>query len=182
MLRWWFKHTLKFPLYSPHTLLHSIERNCSLWITIGLAMSRMYRHRISKGELYLHGNYLKIVRSKYVFWKKFEILKYKVLIPPDEVFKTFVEVADDLTMSCRSYLALKELAKWTFSLILVQYVYQISCHSTDFLLFIYDCLSISILIYFNSLNVDSVSMLILKKMVKQLQYKYWMIFLLSKYF
>ena len=74
-------------------------------------MSRMYRHRISKGELYLHGNYLKIVRSKYVFWKKFEILKYKVLIPPDEVFKTFVEVADDLTMSCRSYLALKELAK-----------------------------------------------------------------------
>ena len=176
MLRWWFKHTLKFPLYSPHTLLHSIERNCSLWITIGLAMSRMYRHRISKGELYLHGNYLKIVRSKYVFWKKFEILKYKVLIPPDEVFKTFVEVADDLTMSCRSYLALKELAKWTFSLILVQYVYQISCHSTDFLLFIYDCLSISILIYFNSLNVDSVSMLILKKMVKQLQYKYWMIF------
>ena len=74
-------------------------------------MSRMYRHRISKGELYLHGNYLKIVRSKYVFWKKFEILNYKVLIPPDEVFKTFVEVADDLTMSCRSYLALKELAK-----------------------------------------------------------------------
>ena len=43
--------------------------------------------------------------------KKFEILTYEVLIPPDEVFEIFVEVADDLTMSCRSYVALKELAK-----------------------------------------------------------------------
>ena len=46
-----------------------------------------------------------------MFWKKFETLNNKVLIPPDEVFETFVEVGDDLTMSCRSYLALKELAK-----------------------------------------------------------------------
>ena len=46
-----------------------------------------------------------------MLWKKFEILNYEVLIPPDEVFETFVEVADDLTMSCCSYLALKELAK-----------------------------------------------------------------------
>ena len=68
-------------------------------------MSGMYGHRISKGELYLRGNYLKVVRSKNMLWKKFEILNYKVLIPPDE---TFVEVADDLTMSCRSYVALKE--------------------------------------------------------------------------
>ena len=28
MLWWWFKQTLKFPLYSPHTLLYSIEKNC----------------------------------------------------------------------------------------------------------------------------------------------------------
>ena len=39
--------------------------------------------------------------------KKFEILNYEVLIPPDEVFETFVEVADGFTMSYRSYLALK---------------------------------------------------------------------------
>ena len=29
------------------------------------------------------------------------MLNYEVLIPPDEVFETFVEIADDLTMSCR---------------------------------------------------------------------------------
>ena len=43
--------------------------------------------------------------------KQFEILNYEVLIPLDEVCETFVEVADDLIMSCRSYLALKERAK-----------------------------------------------------------------------
>ena len=43
--------------------------------------------------------------------KKFEILNYEVLIPLDEVFETFVEVADGFTMSCCSYLALKECAK-----------------------------------------------------------------------
>ena len=43
--------------------------------------------------------------------KKFEILNYEVLIPPDEVLEIFVELADDLTLSCRSFLALKERAK-----------------------------------------------------------------------
>ena len=66
-------------------------------------MSDLYGHRISKGELHLRGNYLKVVRSKIMLWKKFEILNSQVLIAPDEVFETFVEVADDLTMSCRSY-------------------------------------------------------------------------------
>ena len=113
------------------------SKNCSIWKAIGLFMSDMYGHRISKGELYLRGNYLKVVISKNMPWKKFEILNYEVLIAPDEVFQTFVEVADDLTMSCHSYLALKERAKWAFSLTLVQYLYQTLCHSTEFLLFIY---------------------------------------------
>ena len=125
MLWWWFKQTLKFPLYSPYTLLHSLEKN------------DMYGHRISKGELYLRENFLKVVESKNMLWKKLEILNYEVLIPPDEVFEVFVEVADDLTMSCRSYLTLNECAKWAFSIIIVQYWPQISCHSTEFLLFIY---------------------------------------------
>ena len=74
-------------------------------------MSDMYRHRISKGGLNLRGDYLKVVRSKNMLWKMFEILNYEVLIPTDDVFETFVKVADDLTMSCRSYLALKERTK-----------------------------------------------------------------------
>ena len=74
-------------------------------------MSDMYGHRISKDELYLRGNYLKVVRLKNMLLKKIEILNYEVLIPPDEVLERLVEVADDLTMSCHSYLALKERAK-----------------------------------------------------------------------
>ena len=74
-------------------------------------MSDMYRHRISKGGLNLRGDYLKVVRSKNMLWKKFEILNCEVLIPTDDVFETFVKVADDLTMSCRSYLTLTERTK-----------------------------------------------------------------------
>ena len=68
MLCWRFKQTLKFPFYSPHTPLYSLEKNCSIWITFGLVMSDFYGHRISKGELYLRGNYLKVVRSKNMLW------------------------------------------------------------------------------------------------------------------
>ena len=100
-------------------------------------MSDMYTYRISKGELYLRRNYFQVVRSKNMLLKKLEILNYEVLIPPDEVSGTFVEVADDFTMSCRSYVPLKECEKWAFLLTLILYSSQISCHSTDFLLFIY---------------------------------------------
>ena len=54
---------------------------------------------------------MEIVRSKNMLLKKFQILNYEVLIPPDEVFESFVEVAVNLTMSFRSYVALKERAK-----------------------------------------------------------------------
>ena len=55
-------------------------------------MPDMYGDRISKGELYLRDIYIKVVRSKNMLLKKFEILKYEVLMPPDEVFETFVQV------------------------------------------------------------------------------------------
>ena len=58
-------------------------------------MSDMYRHRISKGELYLRGNYLKVTRWKNMLWKKLETLNYEILMLPGKVFETFVEVADD---------------------------------------------------------------------------------------
>ena len=121
MLWWWFKQTLKFPLYSPHTLLYSVARNCSIWITIDLVMSSMYGHRISKGELYLRGNCLKIVRSKNMLWKKFEVLNYKVLIPPGEVFETF-EVGD---VELSLILSIEKTCKMSFLI------------NTNFLLFIY---------------------------------------------
>ena len=47
----------------------------------------------------LCGNYLKVGRSKNMLLKKFQISNYEVLILRYEVFETFVEVADDLTMS-----------------------------------------------------------------------------------
>ena len=127
-----FVAVVTFSLNEPAYIITVTDKGPAMQV-----ISDMYGHRISKGELYLLGNYPKVVRSKNILLKKFEILNYEVLIPPDEVFETFVEVADDPTMSFRSYLALKECAKRALLLILVQYLYQTSCHSTDFLLFIY---------------------------------------------
>ena len=44
--------------------------------------------------------------------KQFQIIGFDVNIPPDDVFETFVEEADDLTMTTTCYLALSDRAKW----------------------------------------------------------------------
>ena len=42
-----------------------------------------------------------MARSKNILAKHFHIIGFDVIIPPDEVFKTFVEVADHPTMSTK---------------------------------------------------------------------------------
>lgn len=45
-----------------------------------------------------------MVRSKNILTKQLQITGLDVIIPPEEVFETFVK-ADDLTMSTKCYLA-----------------------------------------------------------------------------
>ena len=71
----------------------------------------IYGRNISTEELYLPGIYLKMVRSENISSKQFQIISLDVIIPLDEVFETFLEVADDFTMSTKSYLALCEPSK-----------------------------------------------------------------------
>ena len=66
---------------------------------------------ILQQKLYLPGNYLKMVRSKNISTKQFQIIDFDVTVPPDETFKTFVKVLSDLVMSTKCYLALCEFAK-----------------------------------------------------------------------
>ena len=42
-----------------------------------------------------------MVRSKNISTKQFQIIDFGVIISPDEALETFVEVADDLTMSTK---------------------------------------------------------------------------------
>ena len=64
-----------------------------------------------EGELYFRGNYLLLVRSKKLSNKQFKITEKDVIISPVEVFETFIDVKEDLTMAVDYYLALAGRAK-----------------------------------------------------------------------
>lgn len=59
----------------------------------------IYKYNIATVELFLLGNHLKMVRSKNISTKQFQITGFDVIIPPDQVFETFVEVANVLTIT-----------------------------------------------------------------------------------
>ena len=74
-------------------------------------MSDNYGHNIMEGKLYFRGNYLQLVRSKKISNKQFKIIEKDVIISPEEVFETFIDVQEDLTMAVDYYLALVGRAK-----------------------------------------------------------------------
>ena len=60
-----------------------------------------------EGELYFRGNYLQLVRSN----KQIKVVEKDVIISPEEVFETFIDVQEDLTLTVDYYLALVGRAK-----------------------------------------------------------------------
>ena len=57
-----------------------------------------YGHVILPSELYLEGRYLHKSRSRHPSKKKFNVLDRTAYISPGEIFETFVEFDDDLTI------------------------------------------------------------------------------------
>ena len=74
-------------------------------------MSDNYGHNIIEWELHFQGNYLQLVRSKKISNKQFKIIEKDVVISPEELFETFIDVQEDLTMAVDYYLALVGRAK-----------------------------------------------------------------------
>ena len=74
-------------------------------------MSERYGHKILAGKFHFCVNYLKLVRSRNISLKQFELISFDVLVSPEEVFESFVEVDSGLTVSTNMYLALCERAK-----------------------------------------------------------------------
>ena len=64
-----------------------------------------YGHNIMEGELYFRRKY-KLVRSKKISNKQFRIIEKDVIISPEEVSETFIDVQEDLPMAVDYYLAL----------------------------------------------------------------------------
>ena len=65
-------------------------------------------HEIYPGKCYLKGFYFQKSSSKNIIIKKFSILNYNVHLTPDEIFESFVERSNDLTMNRIAYLKLLE--------------------------------------------------------------------------
>ena len=60
-------------------------------------------HFIAKGEIYLQGLYLKLVRSRNLKIKRFSTLPTRIVIAPDEIYDTYVDFNDDLELDTDIY-------------------------------------------------------------------------------
>ena len=65
-------------------------------------MKDRYGHSLAPGQLYLKGNYLRLVRSKKVFRKTFSLMTSDVLYNSDEVFD-IVDVDQELSINNDAY-------------------------------------------------------------------------------
>ena len=62
-----------------------------------------YDHVIKIGEMFFRGNYLKLVRSCNPSMKQFQVIRCEVLLPPDEINDTYVDINNDLQMNINVY-------------------------------------------------------------------------------
>ena len=76
--------------------------------TASEVISDRYGNKMLAGEFHFHGNYLKLVRSRNIALKQFELISFDALISPEEVLESFIEVKSDLNMSPSMNLALCE--------------------------------------------------------------------------
>ena len=68
-------------------------------------------HVVLPGLQYFKGNYLKPVRSRNLSFKKFDILPLSVIITPDEVCDTYVEIDKSMLLDMKIYNSLIQKAK-----------------------------------------------------------------------
>ena len=68
-------------------------------------------HVVLSGLQYFKRNYLKPVRSRNISFKKFDILPMSVIITPDEVYDTYVEIDKNMLLDVKIYNSLIQKAK-----------------------------------------------------------------------
>ena len=75
-------------------------------------ISDPYGHFVTKGERYFQGYYLKLCQSKDIKVKKFTTLQAKVVVAPDEIYDTYVDINNNLELDCNIYNMLIAKAKY----------------------------------------------------------------------
>ena len=69
----------------------------------GKMLKDCYNHIINIGELFFRGNYLKLVKSRNIDIKQFQVSQSEVLFPPDEINDTYLDINKDLQMNISVY-------------------------------------------------------------------------------
>ena len=57
---------------------------------------------------YFNGNYLKPFRSRNIFFKKFVVLPMSVIITPEEVYDTYVEIGKNMLLEVKIYILIQK--------------------------------------------------------------------------
>ena len=71
----------------------------------------IYKYNIATVELFLLGNHLKMVRSKNISTKQFQITGFDVIIPPDQSFRNICRSSKCSYHNTICYLSSCKLAK-----------------------------------------------------------------------
>ena len=69
----------------------------------GKMLKDCYNHIINIGEMFFRGNYLKLVKSRNIDIKQFQVSQSEVLFPPDEINDTYLDINKDLQMNISVY-------------------------------------------------------------------------------
>ena len=62
-----------------------------------------YDHVIDIAEMFFRGNYLKLIRSRNPNIRQFQVIQRDVLLPPDEINDTYVDINKNLQMKVNVY-------------------------------------------------------------------------------
>ena len=62
-----------------------------------------FGHVVLAGEPYFKGNYLQNIRSRNISKFKFKLLPNPVCLEPDEIYRPFVEIDENLTITKELY-------------------------------------------------------------------------------
>ena len=81
-----------------------------------------YGHTISTGEYFLRKKYLKVGRSSSTTYHKFSNLPDNALCTLEEVFETFVDISNDLTLDMETFKVFQMHAGACFSLLLFIFI------------------------------------------------------------
>lgn len=74
-------------------------------------LSDAYGHIILPGTRYFKGNYLKSVRSKNISFKQFEILPTLIVLTPEEIYDTYVDINEKMQLDMNVYNTLLQKAR-----------------------------------------------------------------------